>query len=712
MPLTCSVCKSPTEIPDDAKFCPSCGAKIQAAAPAVVRAPAPDIAPAAPVAAPVPFAAPKLAPVAALNNNATQIDAPRAFAGRFLANGPTHDIAVGTVIPAMDLQNGTPVRLVLVSDAALPSPALAERALREWKQLAKVGTTKILKVIDQGRLDDGKVYVASEPPRGRTLAEVVASDGPLAVERIKRIVAQVGEALTEAQKVGVIHRDVSPQHVYLAGDSDDVSVGEFGLAEAVTESVFGSPAYLSPEQAEGKPVDQRSNIYSLGAVVYFMLTGKAPFEGDAHSLLAQHVASTPAAPSTRRAGLSPELDRIVMKALEKGGGRRHLTLRQFITEVDAVPLGSSVVRSEELANAKTLNPPEPESGNAATVMAMSAPSAEMLAAARAQHAPPVAEASVVVAQVTPAPVAPAPIAVTPALVVTAKPGAVQAKKPAAGGFRETAWFKKGEIEEELAKVQAAAATEDPLAPAGTTGTHGVVDEASIDLTQQDSKRLSLKTGATQMMTAIKVGTDGNQALPGDRMNEEEMIAEIDQSKRWFTVAGAIVLVAVIAVIIALVLGKRGDSRTEKPAPKAAATSPPSSAPTAAGSEAAKPGADPNAEANGKSGTEATGEAREAAASKPAEPSALAEAAAALRKGNYAAAVTALEQAAQAGAPADKVAATARSAQKALLTLASKSKKKKDHAGEVTAKTLLDKLKPFVPAAPAGKGGVAAGRRKR
>src|SRR5207302_6235154 len=113
----------------------------------------------------------------------------------------------------------------------------------------------------------------------------------------------------------------------------------------------------------------------------------------------------------------------------------------------------------------------------------------------------------------------------------------------------TAWFKQGEIEEEIAKRQAQAATEDPLAPTGTTGKHATVDASGI--TREDQARLSLKTGATQAMGVIKGAniSGGVKALPGERMDEAEMLAEIDSSKKWFLVAGVALVVVVVAVIL-------------------------------------------------------------------------------------------------------------------------------------------------------------------
>ena len=189
---------------------------------------------------------------------------------------------------------------------------------------------------------------------------MVGREGPLSMERAKTIVLQVGEALTEAQKVGVIHRDVAPRNI-LVGPGDHVKVADFGLAEAVTDRVFGAPAFLSPEQAEGKPVDQRSNIYSLGAVYYFALTGKPPFAGDAASLMQQHLSAVPQPPSALRPGLGGDVDRVIQKALEKSGGRRHLTLRQLLTEVSATSTAPSVGQ------------PMRAGAEAKTVMGMEAP---------------------------------------------------------------------------------------------------------------------------------------------------------------------------------------------------------------------------------------------------------------------------------------------------------------------------------------------------
>lgn len=582
----------------------------------------------------------------------------------------------GVASTATDLQAaGQQVVVKLVPPEVLPTPAMADRALRELKQLAKVTSDRIVRVVDQGRLPDGRIYVVTERVDGAvTLEELIGREGPLPLERARSIVLQVGEALTEAQKVGVIHRDVAPRNI-LVGPGDRVKVADFGLAEPVTDRVFGAPAFLSPEQAEGKPVDQRSNIYSLGAVYYFALTGATPFVGDAATLMSQHLSAVAPAPSTRRPGLGADVDRVIGKALEKSGGRRHLTLRQLLTEVAASQANPTRAGSE----AKTMmgeapvippqaqrpspqapqpapqaQPPAPQAQPQApqrppqpahTIMGMSSPLAAMgppgpktapsvPAQAPPMQAPPTQPTMPVAPATTPimdavtapamaAPQAPAPREPSPPvrapqesapqapMLQTPVPKAPQhhapqstpqaatmmaeaprmpaastaAPVPAPGGknnttgkkgaFRETAWFKRGEIEEEMAKAQAAAG-ENAL-KSGTTGQHLPVDESQVALSAQDRDRLSLKTGATQAMPIIKAPV---QALPGERMDEAEMLAEINPSKKYFLIAGAIVLAIVIGLVLYFTTRPAPQAEAppgDKPAPVAAA--PPASGAT-------------------------------------------------------------------------------------------------------------------------------------
>jgi serine/threonine-protein kinase len=624
-----------------------------------------------------------------------------AIAGRFLAQGDGVATPTGRVFEAFDTQReGAACRLKLVPTEVLPTPSMADRALRELKQLGKVASPKIVKVLDQGRTSDGQVYVATDAVSGQTLDELVKKAGPLPLDRAVAITLQIGEALTEAQKVGVIHRDVCPRNV-VVGEGDQVQVSDFGLGEPVTDKVFGAPAYLSPEQVEGKPVDQRSNIYSLGCVLHFLTTGRPPFAGDAQALLLHHRESAPQAP-----GVSPEIDRVILKALEKQSGRRHLTLRQMLTDLENAQRNthSASPAAEARPQAVVVEPTRPRPEAPSTVMGLQTrgSSPQIVAARPAPATPPANEAVTVqapapapqvvaMAQTTAPPVA-TPVAAEPAparVPASASPEVqaavakaqaqvaarqAQQPKPAAGkaGFRETAWFKAGEIEEEMAKRQAEAG-DDPL-KAGTTGEHAVVagqvDASKVDVSAEDRARLSLKTGATQAMPVIKADPG---AVPGEQMDEREMLAEIDSSKKWLLIAGIAAGVAVLGIVLYLLLG-RSPSAEGPPAeaPKAVATAPPAPAPSPPPSPSPSP---PSAE-------------------NPAAKM-LEDADAALKKGDHAQAVELLTRAAAAGADAGKLGKSAGALDKALQKRALAAKKKKDRAGEAQARALAARLKPLL-----------------
>ena len=239
----------------------------------------------------------------------------------------------GEVFRARDLQTGATVAYKRVTRAVLTSPAVVERSQRELKQLQRAQSPRVAKILDFGKEPDGQLFVVSELADGQTLAQVVAASGPFSLDRAKKIAAQIGEALLEGQKVGVVHHDLAPKNV-LVGAGDQVKLINFVAPVPVTETVFGVPEYLSPEQAEGKLVDQRSNTYSLGGILLFMLTGQPPVEGATPAaVLEQVMKGSPVPPSLRVQGLNAEIDRVIGKAMDKSPNRRPLTIRQFLTDV-------------------------------------------------------------------------------------------------------------------------------------------------------------------------------------------------------------------------------------------------------------------------------------------------------------------------------------------------------------------------------------------
>src|SRR5262249_39684315 len=187
------------------------------------------------------------------------------FGGRFKLGAQIGGHRTGQVYMGTDLTTGREVALKIVSPAVFPSPLVAQRTERELKQLMKVHSERVATIFDVGKEGD-HTWVASELVSGATLAAIVAANGPLRPDQAVRLAIEVGEGLAEAAKFGVIHRDVSPKNVFILGDGR-VKLLNFGIPTPVTERVQGIPEFLSPEQAEGKPVDQRSNIYNLGALL-------------------------------------------------------------------------------------------------------------------------------------------------------------------------------------------------------------------------------------------------------------------------------------------------------------------------------------------------------------------------------------------------------------------------------------------------------------
>src|SRR6266700_2160237 len=245
----------------------------------------------------------------------------------------------GEVWQARDGQTGEAVAYKLVVPTALPTSAVLERAQRELKQLQRSQSPRIARVIDCGKSADGRLYVASELFQGQSLERVVADGGAMPLERAKKILAQIGEALLEGQKVGVVHHDLAPKNV-LIDAQDQVKIINFSVAQPITDRVSGVPEFMSPEQAEGKAADQRSNTYSLGAIALYLFTGTPPFSGPtAEGVLEQVLRGELTPPSQRGAELTPEIDRILLRALDRNSSRRPLTLRQFLGEVAAMHLG-------------------------------------------------------------------------------------------------------------------------------------------------------------------------------------------------------------------------------------------------------------------------------------------------------------------------------------------------------------------------------------
>lgn len=227
---------------------------------------------------------------------------------------------MGTVYEAHDERLDRRVVVKLLKDELAEDPRFVERFRREARSAAALSHPNIATVFDYGE-QDGTHFIVMELVQGRDLARVLREEGPLSPDRAVRIATQICEALGHAHAAGVVHRDVKPANV-IVGEADRVKVTDFGIARAAgqstltaTGSMLGTAHYISPEQAEGAKVGPASDIYSLGIVVYEMLTGSVPFTGDSPVAVAmRHVSDEVPPPSTLNPSVPPELDEVVARA--------------------------------------------------------------------------------------------------------------------------------------------------------------------------------------------------------------------------------------------------------------------------------------------------------------------------------------------------------------------------------------------------------------
>jgi eukaryotic-like serine/threonine-protein kinase len=258
------------------------------------------------------------------------VENPRIYSGRYAL---THLIARGgmaQVYRAMDLQLDRPVALKVLFPELSVDLTFVERFRREAQAAANLSHPNIVPVFDWGE-DDGAYFIVMEFIDGRPLSAVLRDPQPLPPRQIATIGAAVAAALAFAHRHGVVHRDVKPGNVLITPEGD-VKVTDFGIARAVnteesltqTGAVMGTAAYFSPEQAEGKGVDARSDIYSLGVVLYEMAVGKPPFTGDSPVAVAsKHVRDAPVLPRAANPAVPAALEAVVMKAMAKNPDDRY-----------------------------------------------------------------------------------------------------------------------------------------------------------------------------------------------------------------------------------------------------------------------------------------------------------------------------------------------------------------------------------------------------
>ncbi len=240
---------------------------------------------------------------------------------------------MGDVWMASDEDRKVDVAVKILSASASHAAGAVARFEREAKIAASLRSRHTVRVFDYGASDDGVRYLAMELLSGANLGELVASHGPMPVARAVHFAQQACESLDEAHRAGIVHRDIKPENLFVtteAGESDVLKLLDFGIAKIASAEesdatltqagwIGGTPAYMAPEVCAGAPAEPRSDLYSLGAVLYFLLTGAPPFTGDtAMAMMSAHMRETARPPSARCGDPAcAALDAIVLRCLAK-----------------------------------------------------------------------------------------------------------------------------------------------------------------------------------------------------------------------------------------------------------------------------------------------------------------------------------------------------------------------------------------------------------